>query len=310
MPSGLTDGYEKYHDLHGGEEESRKSNYSDLANKYYDLVTSFYEYGWGNSFHFAGRRHGETLCESIRQHEHYIAGTQEGDEEVLDVGCGIGGPLLEIASFSSALITGLNNNGYQISRGKELISSAGLSEQCNFVKGDFMNMPIPDNTFDAAYAIQATCHAPDASGVYSEVYRVLKPGQYFALDEWCMTDRFDPNDAKHRAIKAEIKLGDGVIFAKDLAEEFPCPWYQPMDPSQFSWTSFRCTGIGRFITRVFVSTMECLHIAPSGSMEVCNILETASKGLLKGGREGIFTANFFVLGQKPVTGKRIVDSHI
>jgi sterol 24-C-methyltransferase len=25
------------------------------ANKYYDLVTSFYEYGWGESFHFANR---------------------------------------------------------------------------------------------------------------------------------------------------------------------------------------------------------------------------------------------------------------
>jgi hypothetical protein len=25
------------------------------VNKYYDLVTGFYEYGWGDSFHFAGR---------------------------------------------------------------------------------------------------------------------------------------------------------------------------------------------------------------------------------------------------------------
>jgi sterol 24-C-methyltransferase len=24
-----------------------------------------------------------------------------------------------------------------------------------------MNMPIADNTFDAAYAIEATCHSPD-----------------------------------------------------------------------------------------------------------------------------------------------------
>jgi hypothetical protein len=25
------------------------------VNKYYDLATSFYEYGWGESFHFAHR---------------------------------------------------------------------------------------------------------------------------------------------------------------------------------------------------------------------------------------------------------------
>lgn len=30
------------------------------------------------------------------------------------------------------------------------------------MQGDFMNMPIPDCTFDAAYALDATCHAPDA----------------------------------------------------------------------------------------------------------------------------------------------------
>jgi len=30
------------------------------------------------------------------------------------------------------------------------------------MQADFMKMPIPDNTFDAVYAIEATCHAPDA----------------------------------------------------------------------------------------------------------------------------------------------------
>ena len=39
---------------------------------------------------------------------------------------------------------------------------------------------------------------------------MLKPGQYFALDELCLTDKFDPNNTKHRAIKAEIELGCGL----------------------------------------------------------------------------------------------------
>lgn len=319
--------YAKYHDLHGGDEEFRKSNYSDLVKKYYDLVTTFTEYHWGQSFHFAPRWHGETLRESIKRFEHFIAlqlGLKKG-MKVLDVGCGIGGPLREIAKFSSAEITGLNNNAYQISRGKELISLAGLSEQCNFVEGDFMNMPFPDNTFDAAYAIEATIHAPDALGAYREIYRVLKPGQYFALDELCLTDKFDPNNTKHRDIKAEIELGSGlpdirrtreciqamkdagfeVIFAKDLAEESECPWYHELEPGHFSLKSISNSRVGHLLTRAIVGTLEFLRIAPKGCNRLFSILQTASHGLLMGSREQIFTMTFFVLGRKPLKESEI-----
>ncbi|XP_039776711.1 cycloartenol-C-24-methyltransferase 1-like [Panicum virgatum] len=240
--------------------------------------------------------------------------------KVLDVGCGIGGPLREIARFSSTEITGLNNNADQISRGKELISLAGLSEQCNFIEGDFMNMPFPDNTFDAAYAIEDTIHAPDVLGAYREIYRVQKPGQYFALDELCLTDKFDPNNTKHRDIKAEIELGCGlpdvrstreciqaikdagfeVIFAKDLAEDSDCPWYHEIDPGHFSLKSIISTSrVGHLLTRAIVGTLEFLRIAPKGCNRLFSILQTASHGLLTGSREQIFTVTFFVLGQKP-----------
>lgn len=59
-------------------------------------MTSFYEYGWGESFHFAPRWKWESLRESIKRHGQL--GLQKG-QKVLDVGCGIGGPLREIARF-------------------------------------------------------------------------------------------------------------------------------------------------------------------------------------------------------------------
>ncbi|XP_042439361.1 cycloartenol-C-24-methyltransferase 1-like [Zingiber officinale] len=189
------DRYENYHDSYGGEEEFRKANYSDMVNKYYDLATSFYDFGWGESFHFASRWKGESMRESIKTHEHFLAlqlGLKPG-MKVLDVGCGIGGPLREIARFSSISITGLNNE-YQISRGTELNRLAGLTKSCEFVKADFMKTSFSDDTFNAVYAIEATSPAPDVVGCYKEIYRVLKPGQYFAVDEWCMTDHYNPNN--------------------------------------------------------------------------------------------------------------------
>lgn len=316
------DQYEKYHASFGGEEEARKANYTDMVNKYYDLATSFYEYGWGESFHFAHRLKGESLRESIKRHEHFLAlqlGLKPG-MKVLDVGCGVGGPLREISRFSLTSVTGLNNNEYQITRGKELNRLAGLHKTCDYIKADFMKIPIDDNTFDAVYAIEATCHAPDAVGCYKEIYRVLKPGQCFAAYEWCMTDSFDPNNETHQRIKAEIELGNGlpdvrlttkclealelagfeVIWHKDLSKDSPVSWFLPLDPSYFSISSFRLTTLGRFLTRTMVRTLEYVGLAPAGSNRVSAFLEKAADGLVEGGRKELFTPMYFFLVRKPL----------
>lgn len=33
-----------------------------------------------------------------------------------------------------------------------------------------------ENSFDAVYAIEATCHAPNWEGIYGQIKKVLKPG--------------------------------------------------------------------------------------------------------------------------------------
>ncbi|PPS18348.1 hypothetical protein GOBAR_AA02227 [Gossypium barbadense] len=314
--------YERYHVFYGGEEEERKANYTDMVNKYYDLVTSFYEFGWGESFHFAPRWNGESLKESIKRHEHFLAlqlGLKPGHKasflcstSVEPLPCFIG---------CSTSVTGINNNEYQITRGKELNRIAGVEKTCNFVKADFMKMPFPDSAFDAVYAIEATCHAPDAYGCYKEIYRVLKPGQYFAAYEWCMTDSFDPNNSEHQKIKAEIEIGDGlpdirltgqclealkeagfeIIWEKDLAVGSPLPWYLPLDTSHFSLSSFRLTSVGRFITRNMVKALEFVGLAPKGSQRVQDFLEKAAEGLVEGGRKEIFTPMYFFLARKPLS---------
>lgn len=67
--------------------------------------------------------------------------------KVLDVGCGIGGPAREIAKFTDAHITGLNNNDYQIERATRYAAQEGLSHQLKYVKGDFMVRINPSGSF-------------------------------------------------------------------------------------------------------------------------------------------------------------------
>jgi len=165
---------------------------------------------------------------------------------------------------------------------------------------------------------------------------VLKPGQYFAVDELCLTERFDPSNSIHRDIKAEIELGCGlpdlrstrlciqamkdagfeVVFAKDMTEDFPCPWYQKIEPGVLSWTSFFNSGLGKFITQAMVynhhihiriyrvllcliswvtfccvivfyfqtGALEFLRIAPKGSNRMFSTLRKGSHGLVTGSK--------------------------
>ena len=45
--------------------EAKESGHRQVKNIYYDLVTDFYEYGWGKSFHFAPRVRGESFRASL-----------------------------------------------------------------------------------------------------------------------------------------------------------------------------------------------------------------------------------------------------
>mmetsp|Transcript_30095 Transcript_30095/g.75852 ORF Transcript_30095/g.75852 Transcript_30095/m.75852 type:complete len:342 (+) Transcript_30095:83-1108(+) len=314
-------GYTNYHRDGAQSEEERKSNYTDMVNKYYDLATSFYEYGWGQSFHFAHRWTGESHMESIKRHEHYLALKMklETGMKVLDVGCGVGGPLREIAKFSGAHVVGLNNNAYQITRGEVLNAKAGLASTCSFVKADFMNIPKEADTFDAVYQIEATCHAPDATACYKEILRVLKPGGVFSGYEWCMTDAYDQGKEEHAKCKKGIEIGNGlpdvrtckqvaaalkaagfeVLETHDLCLTAEVPWYEPLDPNRLSLSSFRTSALGRLFTRNMVWGLEKIGIAPKGSCEVSAFLETGADALVEGGKKELFTPMYFFLARKP-----------
>jgi len=319
-----------YADLYqkpGGSEETaiqkRKENYASLVNDFYDLVTTFYEYGWGQSFHFAPRKSWESFETSIHRHEMYLAHRIHlyKGMTALDVGCGVGGPARCIAVFSEGNVVGLNNNDYQLARAKKITEEAGLSGQVTFVKADFMHIPVPDNTYDAIYAIEATCHAPDKVACYGELFRVLKPGGYFGAYEWVMTDLYDRTNPEHVDIKEGIEKGNSLpelalwhevedafrevgfelADSKDISptSDKKTPWYLPLSGS-LSISGFKHTRWGRWCTHKMVSVLEWAHIAPKGTSEVSKILMDTADQLVLGGETGVFTPLWFVLGRKPV----------
>lgn len=309
--------------------EARKAEYATLTRHYYNLGTDLYEYGWGQSFHFCRFAYGEPFYQAIARHEHYLAakiGIKDGDN-VLDVGCGVGGPAREIAKFTGANITGLNNNDYQIERATRYAKKEGLADQLKFVKGDFMQMSFPANSFDAVYAIEATVHAPSLEGVYSQIFRVLKPGGVFGVYEWLMTDNYDNNNPHHREIRLGIEQGNGISnmvkisegiaaikaagFELELHEDLAkrpdsTPWYYPL-AGDFKmmgsiWdfpTIARMTWWGRGLVHRFVYVLEKVGVAPQGTQKTADSLALGADCLVDGGKEDLFTPMYLMVARKP-----------
>ena len=316
--------YRGFHDEeNGGSALVRKQRYKEMVNHYYDLVTDFYEFGWGRSFHFAPRKRRESFEDSLVRHELFLAmaiGLDPG-MKVLDVGCGVGGPMRLISREFGAHVVGLNNNAYQLGKCEAYNREAGLQHRTELLQGDFMRIPAAEASFDAAYQIEATPHAPDKEGAFAEIWRVLRPGGVFGGYEWCLTTRYNAGDPDHQAIKKGIETGNSLpdiasfdevrgalrnagfeaIESFDAADgaDPETSWYRALEGRDLSLKSLPRTTIGRFVTTWGLRILEPLRFVPKGTTDVQDVLNVAADNLVAGGRLGIFTPMFYFKARKP-----------
>ncbi|GHE98537.1 SAM-dependent methyltransferase [Streptomyces fumanus] len=175
---------------------TRTASYAEMVPDYYTIATPLYRESWSDSFHLPPFQGQESVAEATQRLEHRLA--EEGGFrpgwKVLDVGCGIGRPARTIAACSGAQVTGITIAAPQVDIARELTAQQGLSEAVRFVHGDAMDMPFDDEEFDAAYNLQAMCHAPDKAAVHREIARVLKPGGVFLGNDWLCRDGITSED--------------------------------------------------------------------------------------------------------------------
>lgn len=188
-------------------------------------------------------------------------------------------------------------------------------------------MGFADNTFDAVYAIEATVHAPSLEGIYSEIFRVLKPGGVFGVYEWLMTENYDNDNPRHREIRLGIEQGDGIsnmdkistalkavkdsgfelLHHEDLAERpDPYPWYWPIAGELKYLGSvwdlplvIRMTKIGRATVHRLVGGLEMIGLAPKGTQKAADNLALAADSLVAGAKEKLFTPMYLMVARKP-----------
>jgi ubiquinone/menaquinone biosynthesis C-methylase UbiE len=99
-------------------------------------------------------------------------------QAVLDVGCGPGGWVREVATaFPHIQVTGIDRSELVIAYAAARARTDGLAN-AHFTQMDFQTLPYPDESFDLVNARQVQWFIPNAvrASVVREWYRVLRPG--------------------------------------------------------------------------------------------------------------------------------------
>jgi sterol 24-C-methyltransferase len=168
----------------------RRAHYQEHVTGYYQCVTEVYREFWGDSYHFALFDDGETREQALAKTERRIAtqGNFQPGLQILDLGCGLGGPALEIAAFSGVSITGIDLCEHHVRIAQERAKNKNMQHCLRLVAGDAMHLPFPDGVFDRVYLFESGCHTPDKMALCKECFRILKNGGEFLGLDWMQRD--------------------------------------------------------------------------------------------------------------------------
>lgn len=128
-----------------------------------------------DQFHSGGWRSTLALAQ--------MAGISAQDE-VLDVGGGIGGPARYIAAELGCKADVLDLSAEFCEAGEQLTALLNMSDKVRFKNGSALEIPYPDAHFDVVVTQHSTMNIPHKETLYSEIARVLKPGGRLAMHEF------------------------------------------------------------------------------------------------------------------------------
>jgi ubiquinone/menaquinone biosynthesis C-methylase UbiE len=137
--------------------------------------------------------------------------------QVLDVCCGSGASAIpaaiKVGKTGSVLGADLADSLLALARQKS--QQQGLAN-IEFRCGDFTNMGLPSESFDAIICVFGIFFVPDMEAAVAELWRMLRPGGKLAITSWG-TRVFEPaNQVFWNAVKAE---------RPELYKQFT-PWYR------------------------------------------------------------------------------------
>lgn len=135
-----------------------------------------------DEFHVGGRQASVAFLDQMNL---------DAGQQVLDVGCGLGGPARFVADHYGCNVTGVDLTAEYISTGQALSDWTDLTDRVTLLQGSALKMPMADASFDQAYMIHVGMNIEDKAGLCSEIHRLLRPGGCFGIYDVMQTGSGD-----------------------------------------------------------------------------------------------------------------------
>jgi tocopherol O-methyltransferase len=125
--------------------------------------------------------HEEAMANSNRIYVEKLG--VERSDSVLDVGTGRGGLPIRVAERTGADVHGIDIDPLHIEEATANARRREVESNTTFKRANFLEIPYPDNTFDALSGVETVCHTDNKKDFLREARRVLKPGGKLLLSD-------------------------------------------------------------------------------------------------------------------------------
>lgn len=233
-------------------------------------------------------------------------GLSAGDK-VLDLGCGRGRVAAHMAQSSGAQVTGLNIDPNQVAQAHSFNEERGLHNQ--FVTQDFNSLPLPfaDESFDAFYQIQALSLCKNLPALFSEIFRVLKPGSKISLLDWVSLPAYDPKDPEHAELMSRVKPLIGAVGTptpQSLERALTDSGFEVVKSQNASMEGLQAPLIDT-VDLYFRTLRQCIlalvkvHVLPRHFKTLINRLCLDGQAFVKMDNMRLATTSYSIIAQKP-----------
>ncbi len=193
--------------------QKNKNTAASIAT-YYDKWTPSYIDGFGEIFQ---SNQADNLDEFFNYYIKSI-GLKEGDR-VIDAGCGIAGPAINLAQRKKIFIDALTISQEQVAIANRKIKEAQLESQICVHKLDFhkMSSVLHAESYDVVYFMESLVHSSAPKAVLEQAYSLLKREGILYIKDLFKKTAYHPDERK--TIDKWVKHNNKAMFLNIIPKE-------------------------------------------------------------------------------------------